>query len=107
MRNVFNVIAAREYKNNTGETRTVWTQIGVAFPARDGQGFDLQLYYMPVPQQEGVIRICIRPPMEQQDRDRNERGGPTVERRRTGSRDAPNGPRTEATEPDSSDDIPF
>lgn len=102
-RNMHNVIAARDYTTKDGDKRTVWTQIGIAFPARDGSGgFDCQLYYMPVPQSEGMIRIQIRPPMEPRD-GRREMRGKGGRRERDGSPSAPMG------SPDAGDmdDIPY
>lgn len=45
--NRLNVYFAREYTHN-GEKRTDWMRVGVAFPHREGGGFNIQLHAVPV-----------------------------------------------------------
>lgn len=41
------VLTASEYERN-GEKKTTWTRIGVAFPTRNGDGWDVRLEALPV-----------------------------------------------------------
>ena len=56
----YDVLSARNYVSG-GEERTEWTRVGVAFDAKNGEGFDMTLHCIPVPQ-EGQIRLVVRVP---------------------------------------------
>ena len=105
---LYNVISPREYTTRNGETRTFWTQVGVAFKSKDGDGFDLQLFYVPVPQRDNVIRICVRAPRADEGHDRG-RGGPQVDRKRQrpGSQEAPSAGLPDGYAEGGTDDIPY
>ncbi len=45
--------------------KTYFTRLGVAFEAKDGNGWNLLLDAMPAPT-EGQFKIMLRPPREQQ-----------------------------------------
>ncbi len=40
--------AVRDFTSSTGESDSSWSRIGVAFPHRDGMGFDVVLDAVPV-----------------------------------------------------------
>lgn len=43
------VLTSREYEDKkSGEKKTSWTKIGMAFKARDGEGWNIQLDALPV-----------------------------------------------------------
>ncbi|MBS0174311.1 MAG: hypothetical protein JSR64_09780 [Nitrospira sp.] len=43
----FNVYSVREYEIE-GDKRSEWIRVGVAFPNRDGKGFNVQLTALPL-----------------------------------------------------------
>lgn len=47
--------------------KTYFTRLGVAFEAKDGNGWNLLLDAMPAPV-DGQFKIMLRPPREQSDR---------------------------------------
>ena len=44
----FNVFAVREFDGPTGQKAKSWTKVGVAFPHREGTGFNLELSALPL-----------------------------------------------------------
>jgi hypothetical protein len=44
----FNVFTVREFEASTGQKSKSWTKVGVAFPHRDGTGFNLELSALPL-----------------------------------------------------------
>ena len=56
-------LAVSEYQDRNGETRTSFTRIGVAFPLRSGEGYQLMLDAMPAPV-DGQFKILCKPPRE-------------------------------------------
>lgn len=48
---VFNV-------TKTGEGKSTWTELGAAWPHRDGQGFNLKLTKQPIPGADLVLRVA-------------------------------------------------
>ena len=83
MADVFDVLTCSEFTDRAGEKKTRWTTIGVGFPAKDGNGFNVTVDATPV---NGKIVIRRRKPRE----DRGQ-----------GRTDAPAGRET------NTDDIPF
>ena len=62
MANYYEAVAPREYTDkNTGEQKTSFTRIGVAFPFKEKEGYSIQLDAIPAPQ-EGVYKILLVPP---------------------------------------------
>lgn len=63
----FDVIAPRRYKQD-GEEKTAWDRVGVAFEERNGDGMNVTLQTVPLPQvgDDGAlsIRLIIRRPKE-------------------------------------------
>ena len=37
-----------------------WTQVGVAFPAKSGNGFSIRLNYLPVAAEDGAVSLIVR-----------------------------------------------
>lgn len=75
----------RKYVTRDGEEKSAWTRIGVAFPHKNGNGFNVSLECLPAPtvkDGKGSYEIVLREPME---------------------RDKPSG----ANQSDDSGDIPF
>jgi hypothetical protein len=57
----YDALCVREYTDNHGETKTSWTRVGVAFKARQGDGYTLFLDAMPA-SVDGQYKIMLRPP---------------------------------------------
>jgi len=56
----YDAVAAREYERN-GEKKTSFTNIGVAFPMKDRDGFSVRLHAIPAPV-DGEYTILLFPP---------------------------------------------
>ena len=86
----------RKYTNSDGEEKSAWTRIGVAFPHKNGEGFNVQLDAIPAPSasKDGSMKyeVVLRPPMEKKDDERPAKGGKYP---------------TRATEPPDDSDMPF
>jgi hypothetical protein len=64
MATYYEAVAPREYTDkNTGEQKSTFTRIGVAFPFKEKEGFSIQLDAIPAPQ-EGVYKILLVPPRQ-------------------------------------------
>ena len=48
MAEAFDVLTVSEYTDNSGTKKSRWTRIGVAFQAKDGEGFNAVLEATPV-----------------------------------------------------------
>ena len=62
-----------------------WLPIGAAFPHQSGDGFNIILQALPIPNGDGQCKIVLRPPKDSDDRpaqDRNERTNKSGSRRR-------------------------
>ena len=56
----YDLCVARSYETN-GEKKTTWTRIGVMFKSRNGDGFDISLEALPLPElYEGKLRTSIK-----------------------------------------------
>lgn len=62
----YDALCVREYEGSDGEKRTSWTRIGVAFPARNDDGYTILLDAMPAPV-KGQFKILLRPPREKDE----------------------------------------
>jgi len=62
----YDIVSPRKDKN--GKTR--WTKVGVAFPARQGDSFNLILEAYPLPDENGEVRANLFPPRDNQGGDR-------------------------------------
>jgi hypothetical protein len=45
-----------------------WLPIGAAFPHQSGDGFNVVLQALPIPDGDGVCKIVLRPPKDDDDR---------------------------------------
>lgn len=61
----YDALAVRKYEQN-GETKTAFTNIGVAFKMRDKDGFSLRLHAMPAPA-DGEFTILLVVPKPRDD----------------------------------------
>lgn len=75
----YDVLSPRIYKDRDGNEKTTFLKVGVAFPMRDKDGFNVTLEAIPLPTSEGV-RLMLMPPRDDKQ--------PTPQR---GSRPAPAG----------------
>jgi hypothetical protein len=62
----YDIVSPRKDRN--GKTR--WTKVGVAFPAKQGDGFNLIFEAYPLPDENGEVRANLFPP-----RDNQQQGG--------------------------------
>lgn len=92
----YDAVAVREYEVN-GETRSSFTNIGVAFPLKERDGYSLKLHCLPAPT-DGEFKILLFPPKPKEERD----APPRHERQQSYSQQS--GGRSQR---DLDDDIPF
>lgn len=75
MSNRYDAVAVRKYEDRDGNERSAFTNIGVAFPMKDRDGFSLRLHCLPAPE-EGEYTILLFPPKPREDQEqRGSRGG--------------------------------
>jgi hypothetical protein len=67
----YDAVAARKWTNSSGEEQTSYTNIGVAWPFKDKDGFTLRLHAMPAPV-EGEYTVLLFPPKPREDRDQSD-----------------------------------
>ncbi len=48
-----------------------WMQIGAVFAHKDGDGFNVILQALPIPNGDGQCKIVLRPPKQQEDKQNN------------------------------------
>lgn len=69
----YDVLSPRKYKSG-GQEKTFWDKVGVAFDSKNGDGFDVTLHSVPMPQasQDGTmsIRLMVRVPKEHEGQQR-------------------------------------
>lgn len=87
-------LAVRRYKDGQGNEKTAYTNIGVAWPMRDKEGYTLKLHAFPAPS-EGEYVVLLVPPKPKDD-DRHQS--------RQASRQSAQAP---SFSRDMDDDIPF
>jgi hypothetical protein len=44
----FDVFVVEDYKDKSGEEKASWLRVGIAFPHKDGKGFNAELRAVPV-----------------------------------------------------------
>ena len=81
----YDVLAAREYTDRSGDKKSSFLKVGVAFPMRDKDGFSLQLEAVPAPQ-DGVYKLLLMPPKEKDGAIQTSSGRHTPTGSRGGSR---------------------
>jgi hypothetical protein len=91
-------MVAREWTDRDGNTKTSWTKIGVAFPAKSGNGYSITFEALPIASlnRDGKLecRVLLREPLPPRD----DGGAAHEPRRATGSAFAAQ---------DLDDDVPF
>ena len=50
-----------------------WLPIGAAFPHQSGDGFNVILQALPIPNGDGQCKIVLRPPKDDTQHDRNDK----------------------------------
>lgn len=105
----YEAVAVRRYERG-GEEKTAFTNIGVAFPMKDRDGFTVRLHAMPVPD-GGEFVILLMPPKPKDDQqpareERKPSGDRSGYRQQSGGREAPKAPAGNFSR-DLDDDIPF
>lgn len=93
------IMVARDWTASDGATKTNWTKIGVAFPAKQGNGYRLTFEALPLPalNREGKLECValLREPLPPRDAGNG------------GSARAPARPASSYDLPDIDDDVPF
>lgn len=92
----YEAVAVREYERN-GEKKTSFTNIGVAFPMKERDGFSVRLHAMPAPV-DGEFTILLLPPKPKDDQQRQPAKKSGYDR---------DDPRTGLASRDLDDEIPF
>lgn len=72
MTNRLEAVAVRKYQDRDGNDKTQYTNLGIAWPFRDKEGFTLKLNAFPAPQ-DGEYVILLVPP-KQKEEQRQTRG---------------------------------
>jgi hypothetical protein len=67
----YEAVAVRRYEKD-GEEKAAFTNIGVAWPMKDRDGYTVRLHAFPVPE-DGEFVILLMPPKERDDQ-RQDRG---------------------------------
>jgi hypothetical protein len=61
-----------------------WLPIGAAFPRQSGDGYNVVLQALPIPDRDGQCKIVLRPPKD--DKDDTERAQQTIREENDGRR---------------------
>ena len=65
------IMVARDWQDRDGNTKTNWTKIGVAFPAKQGSGYRLTFEALPLPalNRDGKLEcvVLLREPLPPRD----------------------------------------
>lgn len=86
----YDAVAVRKYQDRDGNEKSSFTNIGVAWPMKDRDGYSLRLHCLPAPV-DGEYTILLFPPKPREDE---------APERRPAQRQA-------AIAPNFDDDIPF
>lgn len=74
----YEAVAVRRYEDRDGNEKTAFTNIGVAWPMKERDGYTVRLHAMPVPD-EGEFVILLMPPKPKEDQQQrpaqNQRSG--------------------------------
>jgi hypothetical protein len=80
----YDIVSPRKDRN--GKTR--WTKVGVAFPAKQGDGFNLIFEAYPLPDENGEVRANLFPPRDNQQQSGGQQRQPDPARQRPQDGDA-------------------
>lgn len=94
----YEAVAVRRYEQN-GETKSAFTNIGIAWPMKERDGFTLRLHCLPAPV-DGEYQILLMPPKPKEDRPQGRQQGYGES---TGRSSKP----SESNSRDLDDEIPF
>lgn len=73
----YEAVAVRRYEDRDGNEKSSFTNIGVAFPMKERDGYTLRLHAMPAPV-DGEYSILLMPPRPKEDQQQErpqQRGG--------------------------------
>jgi hypothetical protein len=74
-------MVAREWTDRDGAVKTSWTKIGVAFPAKSGNGYSISFEALPIPTigRDGKLecRVMLREPLPPRDAAPAQRAAPS------------------------------
>lgn len=62
----YEAVAVRRYEDRDGNEKTAFTNIGVAWPMKERDGYSLRLHAMPAPE-NGEYVILLMPPKPKED----------------------------------------
>lgn len=62
----YDAVAVRKYEDRDGNAKSAFTNIGVAFPMKDRDGYSLRLHCLPAPV-DGEYSILLFPPKPRED----------------------------------------
>jgi len=99
----YDAIAVRKYTDREGNEKSSFTNIGVAWPMKDRDGFRVQLHAMPAPT-EGEYIVLLMPPKPREDQPQQQSQQPRYSADKP-RRPAAQSPAFDPTPDDS--DIPF
>ena len=67
MSNRYDAVTARKYTDRNGNEKTAFTRIGTMFANRNGDGFNVVLDALPIPDENGQVRILMFVPKERDE----------------------------------------
>lgn len=59
----YDIISPRPGKDG----KTFWIRIGAAFPSRDGNGFNISLDALPIPDKDGKVWLQMKEPRQRDE----------------------------------------
>lgn len=68
----YDAVAVRKYEDRDGNEKSAFTNIGVAFPMKDRDGYSLRLHCLPAPV-DGEYSILLFPPKPREDQHQDRR----------------------------------
>jgi hypothetical protein len=60
-----------------------WIALGAAFMHQDGEGFNVILQALPLPNGDGTCKIVLRPPKDEKDEQPQQRAAPSSDKSRS------------------------
>ncbi len=78
----YDAVAVRKYEDRDGNEKSSFTNIGVAFPMRDRDGYSLRLHCLPAPE-DGEYTILLFPPKPREDQQQGRRDSRPAQRQQS------------------------
>lgn len=106
----YEAVAVRRYEDRDGNEKSAFTNIGVAWPMKERDGYSLRLHAMPAPE-DGEYVILLMPPKPKEDQpqrqqsDNRSSGGTNYGAAK--GREPAKAPPKSSYDQDLDDDIPF